>query len=580
MKSRTSFFNTTAFKKDILRFAPVWALYTIGMLLILFLNAENRSTAILGRNVVSFMSTMGWFNFIYAGFCALLLFGDLYNSRMCNALHALPIRREGWLLIHILSGVLFALIPNLLVTGVGCVLLNGYAYIGLYWLAVAMLQYLFFFGTAVLAAVCAGNRLAMAAIYCIIQFIVLLIYAMTELIYQPLLYSVDIAEENILRYMPLLQMQNGKYVNFVYNYETVSADFTGINSEEWIHLGWCVLAGFMSVGIGLLVYRKRNLETAGDFISLKHLPPVFLVIYTLCAGLLLYFIAEIFEGEYSYTFLAIGLVVGFYTGQMLLKRTVKVFKMKSFLGLLCFGGVLVGSMLLTRLDPLGITTYIPPVENVKWAAIYSADDDYRYNEEYNRPHYKITDHSELEELQAFHEKLTQIRFTGDGYVKGCDIEILYEREDGSRVIRYYSVPEDSKLGREAKGWLSDARYLLGIDDPEHLTDYILELQADRCNVKWDENENTVTWLSLTEPEHLQAFAEAFLADCQEQQTVQAWEYHDDEAVLYYLGLNLEIPDDGQSTEKKSGRMDLRIWKSCTNTIACLDEIFTQYQNAQ
>ena len=284
MKSRTSFFNLTAFKKDIFRFAPVWGLYTIGMLLILFLAAEERSTAVLGRNVVSYMSGMAWINLIYAGVCALLLFGDLYSSRMCNALHAFPVRREGWLLIHILSGVLFALVPNLLVTGVGCLLLRGYAYVGLYWFAVVMLQYLFFFGTAVLSAVCAGNRLAMAAIYSIIQFVVILVYAMTQLLYQPLLYSVELAEENILRYMPLLQMQDDKYLNFVYNYETVTADFQGINPEMWTHLAFCTLAGLVSMALSLWVYRKRNLENAGDFISLKPLAPVFLLIYTLCAG--------------------------------------------------------------------------------------------------------------------------------------------------------------------------------------------------------------------------------------------------------------------------------------------------------
>lgn len=333
------------------------------------------------------------------------------------------------------------------------------------------------------------------------------------------------------------------------------------------------------MGLALWVYRKRDLENAGDFISLKPLAPVFLVIYTLCAGLLLYYVAEIFEGEFSYWFLAVGLIVGFFTGQMLLKRTIRVFTKKAIFGLFALAAVFVGSMWVTWLDPMGITTYIPPMEDVEWAAIYTNDDEYRYNEEYNKLHYKITDPAELEALQAFHEQLTKIRFTGDGYVNGCDIEILYERSDGSRVIRYYSVPEDSKLGREAKSWLSDARYLLGIDDPEHLADYILELQADRMyDVEWGEKEDTVTWLSLTEPEQIQVFAEAFQADCQALLTTQAWEYHEDEDIAYYLGLYMEMPGDGQTTEQKSGRIDLRIWKSCTNTVACLDDIFTQYQN--
>ena len=34
MKSRTSFFNPTALKKNLTRFAPAWALYGIGLLLL------------------------------------------------------------------------------------------------------------------------------------------------------------------------------------------------------------------------------------------------------------------------------------------------------------------------------------------------------------------------------------------------------------------------------------------------------------------------------------------------------------------------------------------------------------------
>ena len=35
MKSRTSFFNITLFKKDITRFAPLWVLYTVAMSLMM-----------------------------------------------------------------------------------------------------------------------------------------------------------------------------------------------------------------------------------------------------------------------------------------------------------------------------------------------------------------------------------------------------------------------------------------------------------------------------------------------------------------------------------------------------------------
>ena len=45
MKLRTSYFNSTVLKKDITRFAPVWGLYTLFMLMVVFLLNENYSDA-------------------------------------------------------------------------------------------------------------------------------------------------------------------------------------------------------------------------------------------------------------------------------------------------------------------------------------------------------------------------------------------------------------------------------------------------------------------------------------------------------------------------------------------------------
>ena len=51
MKSRTSFFNPTAFRKDILRYSPVWALYTIFLLLVLFGEGEY-ARATIARDIM------------------------------------------------------------------------------------------------------------------------------------------------------------------------------------------------------------------------------------------------------------------------------------------------------------------------------------------------------------------------------------------------------------------------------------------------------------------------------------------------------------------------------------------------
>ena len=109
MKLKTSLINKTVLRKDILRYSPIWAFYSLFLLLILFGMGEN-SRYSNARNVVDFMPAMTWINLFYGGICGVVLFTDLFNNRLCNALHAFPLRREGWLTTHILSGFLFGFV--------------------------------------------------------------------------------------------------------------------------------------------------------------------------------------------------------------------------------------------------------------------------------------------------------------------------------------------------------------------------------------------------------------------------------------------------------------------------------------
>ena len=146
MKSKTSFFNRTIFLKNMTRFFPVWVLYTIGLLLTLVLLrgvSPSLNYAQRVRNLGECINIFALFNCGYAMLCAQLLFGDLYNTRMCNALHALPMRRETWFLTHVLSGLSFFFIPNLLFTLLSLPMLGNASIAAGYYLLGVTLPFLF-----------------------------------------------------------------------------------------------------------------------------------------------------------------------------------------------------------------------------------------------------------------------------------------------------------------------------------------------------------------------------------------------------------------------------------------------------
>lgn len=577
MKLKTSFFNKTALRKDILRYSPIWGLYTVFLLLVLFALADDASPY-MADNVLDFVRGMAWVNLLYGGICGAFLFMDLFNGRLCNGLHAFPMRREGWLITHILSGFLFSLIPNLLVALLGSFMLWEYAYVALIWLAVSMLQYLFFFGTAVLSAMCAGNLLGTAAIYGIFHFITVLLYAVMELLYQPLLYGVRFYTADFYRFFPLYKLTEFHYADFTVSYSEINTSSYGVLEgfcgADWRYAGICAAVGVLCIVLACLVYRRRNLETAGDFISLRPLAPVFLVICAIGAGCILYLFSDLFNSA-SYLFLVLGMVIGYFAGRMLLERTLKVFGKKSLIGFGVLAAVLAGSLWLTWLDPVGVTTYVPSIDKVESAAIQGADKGYYYHEfglsyvgDDRSLNYQITDPEELVHLQDFHRQLTRYRpDDGDGTL--CDVQVTYTLKNGKTVSRYYEVGRDTVLGERAGRYFSDMRYIFDVNDISALCIVFESVAIDSYSVKPEES------IKLTDAQQIMGLLSVIKSDCEAGVMAQNWAYHEKSEVTYFLEFYVSdkvFENGGWSTS----RFHLRVWPECTNTVAYLNQIKAQY----
>ena len=567
MKSRTSFFNLTAFRKNITRFAPVWALYTVFLLLVLFAISDQES-GYMARDVIMITRLAGMGNLLYAGVVAMCLFGDLYKTRLCCALHAFPVRREGWLLTNIASGFLFSIVPNIFVCTITSVMMGEFNDYIWYLLAVASLQYVFFFGTAVLAALCAGNGLGMIAIYGIIHLVVVLIYFLATVIYQPLIYGIEMEAESFYQFFPLHRM-TGDYVITRDGFS--SPEFVGYATENWVHLAICAAVGVGSFALAWFVYRRRHLERAGDFIALRPVAPVFLIIYTIAVGAVFYSFSELIN-QPSYVVYAAGIAIGFFTGQMLLNRTVRVFDKKSWLAFGLLAVVLSGSMVLTWLDPMGIGSYVPPLDKVESAAIYGPDKVYVYHGLYQYNTFEMTDAEEITKLQTFHEKLADNRPTGSS---NYDVNIRYKLTDGTEVNRYYRMDFHSPLAEEANIWFSDPRYIFQVDDTDILYDLFSAFNVDMHYYEDEDKDRTKPlFFQSKNPEELRGLLDAILADCAAGKMAQAWNFHRGEDSKYGIGFELKNATLEESFEMYRFR-SLSIYSDCTNTVAYLDKLFAQ-----
>ena len=265
MKLRTSYFNPGVLRKDLTRFAPLWGLYTVFMLLVVLMIRDDNDTAYsFALSADGIMRAMSPVNFVYAGLLALVLFGDLYKNRLAYALHAMPLRREGWFFTHSIAALLMCLIPNLLGAVISATMLGQYAYLAYLWLAVMVLEFICFFGIGAFCALCAGNALGAAAVYGLLNFLAVLVAWLCKCFYEPVLFGVTIDLGFLTVFCPVLTLSN----SFVTLWPNGGlAVFKGFETGNWIYLGIAAFAGLVLWGLGLLIYRKRKLETAGDLIS-------------------------------------------------------------------------------------------------------------------------------------------------------------------------------------------------------------------------------------------------------------------------------------------------------------------------
>ncbi len=582
MKSRISFFDATVFRKNLTRFAPCWAIYTLCAFLALFMVAVSASH--LSRDLVECAQLMCIVTPCYALLVAQLLFGDLYNARMCNALHALPLRRETWLGTNLISGLAFHLIPTGAMALAAWLLLNPFGGNGdcvaaWYWFAAVNLQYLCFYGIAVFSALCVGSRFAQAVVYGILNLLSALAGWLIQTIYEPMFFGVFLELDAFAWFSPMIHMIeepflianviDGQHWSVPYSSAIL---VTETRLEETLVFargdGFWWYFGYAAAGIGLMalafrLYRRRNLESAGDFIAVRPLEPVFLLVYSLCLGAVFHFFSDEFFNMDGPVLLYFGLVLGWFTGRMLLERTVRVFRRKNFFQAAALVGVLTLTMLAAFWDPMGIESWVPEPETVDHVTVSDS-----YYGTYGRTVHLDTP-EEIEKITQLHQRTLDAYYArlADGEAsygsqspvaiteeiskedyENLDISFActlhYQLKNGQEKDRHYYVRlagEDYQFFRQL---FSSPEAVFGYD--EDVEQFLQANAYVNFSNTYDGTENAFS----TEKDRRSLY-EALMADCRAGTLCQVWDFHAGGERLFWMylpsGETINIYADSENT---------------------------------
>lgn len=530
MKLKVCFCNKTVLRTDITRFAPVWGTYTLGLAMLVLLQFNSGSDDTAKANIVMDLNRLSKYGVGINGFYAMIvvqaLFGDMLIPRLCNGLHAMPVTRDGYFGAHLAAGLLFALVPNALILLLTAAMLpKAVASAAMLTLLALCLQYVFYLGVALVSVQLAGNRIGMVLIYGILNFATVLLYWFVAMVFIPLIYGKDITLSWVARICPTVAMYDGDYFTALdssqYIGDTYYYYFDGISmGDRWLRAGICAGLGVVCMAIAQLLYRRRRLEAAGDLVAFHILSPLFLALYTLTVAAFLHIaVRQLTQGAISeYFFLPLGLIAGYITGLMLLRRTSRVFRWRLLVplgGILAVCGLCVLSI---ATDVFHVIRHVPKFDTVESVTLMPIQSTY------NDASLTLTEADAIEDVLAYHQgalrdwqqQVVDCLLQRRGHWSPGDylnIQLRYTLKNGATLQRRYYLEKENPAFARLSPYLSTPELSLGMD-AERLRATLRDATEGDSYFYTNNGSSTDTSNNKTF-NNFSGLANAVLADCRE-----------------------------------------------------------------
>ena len=477
MRSATSCFNPTVFRKTFLRFWPLWAANLVFWLFVLPLNGLVQLTNYIrsGREGASFLrficnlgdcgTTAAVVFSVGAGLLvAMAVCSFMYNNRSANFMASLPIRREGMFVSTYLAGLAILIGPNVVIflltllmeAAGGTVMWTPL----LFWLAALSGAELFFYSFAVCLAQFSGHILALPVYYGVFNCIVLAVYSLISAIldtyyfgyhngrfgsstiaywFTPAaaLWEVDIDSIAMSMDIPAdMQLEEALYTFRIENL--------------WV-TGLYAVIGLILAACALLLYRRRHMETAGDIVAVKVMRPVFKYGVAICAGLALgIFSAMVLGLDHSEPVLMFAIIIwgiiGYFVAQMLLDKSIRVFK--KWKGAAAVTGAFLIMFAVIGLDLTGYETRVPSlneVESVEIAGLTA----YPWDAASTLFDVNLSDPEDIARVIALHEAMVNFGENGEpNYspdARHISFTVYYTLNNGRVLARKYGITAGNTL---------------------------------------------------------------------------------------------------------------------------------------
>ncbi|MBQ9464371.1 MAG: hypothetical protein IJU67_03735 [Lachnospiraceae bacterium] len=323
---------------------------------------------------------------------SLLVFGYLFTARSANMMHSLPAGRASLFRAGVGGALTLMWVPQMIAAAVSLIPI-ALSHTGLFWMAgwwflATALMSVFFVGLAAICVMFAGRAGSAILFYLILNFVYAGIRFIANGLASMFVFGLQRSAMELGPYFmtPLVWLMRAG----VTHTDTVVPDRLPDRPAELLE--WFRPDGvprvliMAAVGacfclLAYAVYRKRRVETAGSFLAVDWMKPVFKIGLSAGVALAVSAVAVGFETDAGVIrgtgtafaamilqALIIGLVAWFIV-EMMIRRSVRVFTKKQWLGWGVFSVCIVILLFLLRFDAFGIERRVPDPSRVNGAVM-------------------------------------------------------------------------------------------------------------------------------------------------------------------------------------------------------------------
>ncbi|MBQ7985855.1 MAG: sulfite exporter TauE/SafE family protein, partial [Clostridia bacterium] len=365
---------------------------------------------------------------------ATLCFNNVHSAKQSNFVHSLPVTRLENYISNVLAGLTLIVLPVLLNAGILLIMsLTGYQEIiasssVIYWFFINIAISFIMLSVSVFSAFLTGHTAAHIAINILIHTAPLIIALGIYLVSQIFLFGFSESDNFIAN-----EIVNNTPMVWLYarSLSFINKGNMFLTPQMWIFIAMAIAFYVLA----FVLYKNRKIESCGDVAAFKSFRPILKYTATVFAAILIFgMLASSNLGAVAiFTIAAVVTAVVYFASEMLIRKTVKVFKSyKGYIGFALLMAIFISIFAYT--DIFGYERRIPERADIESATIYN-----RVGE--NIPF--VADDKLIEDVRTLHAELTSdIPVVDNDLDRYSLLRVRYNLKNGKVLERAYRVTEE------------------------------------------------------------------------------------------------------------------------------------------